>query len=108
LYSIDLAQHEIELEARADYRWFVSLLVDPDDPARNPVSVAALRVIPESDSRRETAAKTPGSERGHTLARLGLWYDAFDFLATLSLAHPEIEQLVRYREQLVKLEKDQR
>lgn len=108
LHAIDLAQHGVKLEPGVDYRWFVSLLVGPDRPSRNPVAAGALRVIPESDSRRAAAEQTIASERGHTLARLGLWYDAYNFFATLSLAHPDAEPLAQYRDRLVVLARSPR
>lgn len=100
LHAFDLADHGVTLEPGIDYRWFVSLIVDRERPSRNPVAAGALRVVGPSDERRETLAQTVASERGHTLARLGIWYDAYDFFATLSKAHPESSLLVRYRDRL--------
>ncbi len=102
-HSIDLEDQDIELEPGVDYRWFVSLLVDPDRPSRNPVSAAALRVLPENDLRRRAAAQASPAERGHTLARLGLWYDSYDFFASLAQAYPDRTPLIRYREQMMEV-----
>jgi hypothetical protein len=103
LHVIDLAEQGVKLEPDVDYRWFVSLIVDADRPSRNPVAVGALREISESDSRRQAVRESPPSERGHTLARLGLWYDAYDFFASISAAHPGFEPVMRHRERLVEL-----
>jgi len=102
-HSIDLGEQSLELEPDVDYRWFVSLLVDPDRPSRNPVSAAALRVLPENDSRRTAAAQALPAERGHTLARLGLWYDSYDFFASLAQTHPDRAPLIRYRERMMEV-----
>lgn len=102
-HSIDLGEQAIELEPGVDYRWFVSLLVDPDRPSRNPVSAAALRVVPENDTRRTAAAQASPAERGHTLARLGLWYDSYDFFASLAQAHPDRTPLIRNRERMMEV-----
>jgi len=102
-HSIDLGEQNVELEPDVDYRWFVSLLVDPDRPSRNPVSAAALRVLPENDSRRTAAAQSLPAERGHTLARLGLWYDSYDFFASLAQTHPDRTPLIRYRERMMQV-----
>jgi len=103
LHSIDLAAYGVELSPGVEYRWFVSLVVDPDRPSRNPVSAGAIEVIPAGDSRRQAIEQTAPAERGHTLARLGLWYDAYDFFAGLSRAHPELAPLAQHRERMMEL-----
>ena len=108
LHSFDLAAYGATLEAGVDYRWFVSLIVDSDRPSRNPVATGAIQVIAESDWRREAATQIIPSERGHTMAQLGIWYDAYDFFASLSQAHPEATSLARYRDRLVELVVTQR
>ncbi len=100
LHTIDLAEHDVSLEPGIEYRWFVSLLVDPDRPSRNPVAAGALRVLNTDDPRRTEASAASPSERGHTLAKLGVWYDAYDFFATISESHPEVSALTRHREHL--------
>jgi hypothetical protein len=103
LHSIDLAAYGVELSPGVEYRWFVSLVVDRDRPSRNPVSAGAIEVIPAGDSRREAVEQTAAAERGHTLAKLGLWYDAYDFFAGLSRAHPELAPLAQHRERMMEL-----
>ncbi|MAG33375.1 MAG: hypothetical protein CL908_21065, partial [Deltaproteobacteria bacterium] len=103
LQSIDLEEHGIRLEPETEYRWFVSVLVDPNRPSRNPASAGALRVIGDSDERRRGIEETAASARGHTLARLGIWYDAYDFFASLAAAHPQIEGLAAHRDRLVEM-----
>jgi hypothetical protein len=100
LHAFDLAQHGGELAPGVDYRWFVSIVVDPDRPSRNPVSAGSLRVAASSDARRETLSSALPSSRGNAFAELGIWYDAFDFYASLAAAHPEVERLATYRDQL--------
>jgi hypothetical protein len=103
LHSISLAEHGIELQTDVEYRWFVTMLVDPDRPSRNPVSGGAIRVVSEADSRRNAVRSSTTAERGHLLAKLGLWYDAYDFFAALSAAHPEVGSLTRHRERMMEL-----
>lgn len=102
LHSVDLSQHSVSLEAGIEYRWFVSLIVDPDRPSRNPVAAGALRVLSSDDPRRSEALAASPSERGHALARLGVWYDAYDFFASISKSHPDLSALTRHREHLTK------
>jgi hypothetical protein len=100
LHVFDLAQHGATLAPDVDYRWFVSVVVDPDRPSRNPVSAGALRVVGPSDPRRAKGESADTPARGNELAALGLWYDAFDFYATLAAAHPEVERIATDRDRL--------
>jgi hypothetical protein len=103
LHSIALAEHGVELEPNLEYRWFVTMVLDPDRPSRNPVSGGTIRVVSEADSRRDASQASATAEQGHVLARLGLWYDAYDFFAALSAAHPEVDSLARHRERMMEL-----
>jgi len=101
LHAFDLSQHGVELAPDVDYRWFVSVVVDPDRPSRNPVSAGSLRVAGAGDARRQSVSDAAAPARGNKLAELGLWYDAYDFYASLAAAHPEVERLAAYRDRLV-------
>ncbi len=103
LQLIDLARLGAALEPGIDYHWTVSLVVDPQDASRNPVAVGSLRVVAPDDPRRREVALASPLERGHVLARLGLWYDAFDHFASLAAAHPGDTRIVRHRDHLVEL-----
>lgn len=100
LNALDLAQQGFELKPGVDYRWFVTLLVDPERPSRNPLSEGAIRVLPETDSRRAAVAEAPLPARGHRLAELGVWYDAYEFFSSLAVEHPEVSALGRHRDRL--------
>lgn len=89
LHVLDLADQNVRLEPNAEYRWFVTLQVDPDRPTRNPSGVGGLRLLPADDPRHALVESTLPTRVGHVLAEQGLWYDAYDFFATLSQAHPE-------------------
>ncbi|MBK7950530.1 MAG: DUF928 domain-containing protein [Deltaproteobacteria bacterium] len=107
LHAFDLSKHGATLAPDVDYRWFVSIVVDPDRPSRNPVSAGALRVAGPSDARRETLSSADASVRGNRFAELGLWYDAFDFYASLAEAHPEVERIATYRDRLAEVTKSE-
>lgn len=100
LNVIDLSQHGVELKPGADYRWFVTLVVDPDRPSRNPLSEGSIRVLADSDFRRAEVAEASPSTRGHRLAQLGVWYDAYDFFSDLAADHPEAVAIARHRDRL--------
>jgi hypothetical protein len=103
LNSISLTEHGVELKPGVEYRWFISVLLDPDRPSRNPVSGGVIQVVGPDDDRRVAVAAVEDARRGHLLAELGIWYDAYDFFASLAEAHPEIEALERHRDRLQEL-----
>jgi len=105
LHAFDLSSQGVELSPDVDYRWFVAIVVDPDRPSRNPVSAGSLRVAGASDARRASVGAADASARGNKFAELGLWYDAFDFYASLAEAHPEVAQLATYRDRLAEIAK---
>lgn len=105
LHAFDLAKHGATLDPDVDYRWFVSIVIDPDRPSRNPVSAGALRVAGPGDARRATVSSAEASARGNAFAKLGLWYDAYDFYASLAEAHPEVERIATYRDRLAEVTK---
>jgi hypothetical protein len=86
LASVDLARFGVSLEPGVVYRWYVTVVVDPERPSINPTSSAAIERLGSGDPR---------------LA--GLWYDAYDFFAGLAAAHPELEALQRHRNTLMQL-----
>jgi hypothetical protein len=106
LHSIDLGAHGVELEPGVEYRWFATVVLDPDRPSRNPISVGSLEVVERDSSLRDEVGPEDDPTRGHRLASLGLWYDAFDFYATLAERHPSIERLARERDRLSSLAGD--
>jgi hypothetical protein len=100
LHALDLAAHGVTLEPGVEYRWFVTVVLDPDRPSRNPISVGTLEVVDRDSPLREKAGDERDFTRGHRLASLGLWYDAFDFYATLAERHPSIQRLAQERDRL--------
>lgn len=69
------------------------------------MSAGSLRVAGQDDARRATLSAAEASSRGNRSAELGLWYDAFDFYASLAAAHPEVERLATYRDRLAEVSK---
>jgi hypothetical protein len=103
LASVDLARFGVSLEPGVVYRWYVTVVVDPERPSINPTSSAAIERLGSGDPRLAGLADVASARRGHELARRGLWYDAYDFFAGLAAAHPELEALQRHRNTLMQL-----
>jgi hypothetical protein len=65
------------------------------------VSAGSIQVVFEDDSRHEAIEQVDPAERGDALAELGLWYDAYDFFAGHSRAHPELTRLEQQRDRMM-------
>ena len=98
-HVIDLAAEGVTLTPGVDYRWLLALELDADRPSRNPIVTGALRVLLLDDPRRADLNALPDAERGHALAAAGIWYDAYDFFATLAESHPT-SKAATYRDAL--------
>ncbi len=99
--SVDLALLGVELETDVDYRWTVAVVHDPERRDRDTVAAAEIRRVTapvEITSRRNDANR---SERGHVLARQGIWYDALDFLSREIERSPDEMGLAKLRAQLL-------
>ncbi len=101
LASISLADEGVSLEPGIEYRWFVTLVNDPDRPSRNPVSAGSIKRLASNDAETNAIDEVGLAERGHELARRGYWYDSYDFFATLETRHPEVAALGDHRVKLL-------
>ena len=66
-HKIDLAEHDVTLQAGVVYQWFVAYVPNPDRRSNDVIASGALRRVPrtaESDSANPLA-----------LAKSGVWYD---------------------------------
>ena len=100
LHALDLSAHGTQLAVGAEYRWYVRVLVDAERVSRNPVAVGAIARVPAEDPRAAEVSEVAPAGRGHRFAELGLWYDAYDYFASLAKAHPERASLAERRDQV--------
>jgi hypothetical protein len=101
IHAFDLQEHGVELETDVTYRWFASIVPDPEDRSSEIVSGGAIRRVqpsPELAARLERAAP-----RGlaHLYAEAGLFYDALDQLSEWIDREPEASVLRRQRAALL-------
>lgn len=86
------------LQANQDYRWYLSIVCDAQDPSQNDVLFGALRLVDDFAATHLSAplsVPTANStiEDDLTLAQsyqaAGLWSDAVDVVASLREQHPD-------------------
>ncbi len=91
LQCVHLKDYGVTLKEREQYRWFVTLVLDPDNPSRDIVSGGMIERIPFSEG---CALGLPCSwtcelDTVYQYAESGLWYDAIACLYELIQATPD-------------------
>ncbi len=104
LQCVHLKDHGITLKEREQYRWFITLVLDPDKPSRDLVSGGMIERIPFSEG---CALGLPCSwtcelDAVYQYAENGLWYDAIACLHELITANPDDPLLQRVLDHLLK------
>jgi hypothetical protein len=102
LHRIALADAGIRLDPGVSYAWSVSIVIDPEQRARDVVSLGAIqRTAADGEVGAELEAEGPGLE-AHVYARHGLWYDALTALSLWIDDHPGEARLREQRSALLR------
>jgi hypothetical protein len=97
IQSVDLSSHGVELESDVDYRWAVAVVHDRTRRSRDTVAMAEIRRVAPSVESAAALDRASHDERGQTLAREGIWYDAFALLSREIARHPAEPKLRELR-----------
>lgn len=89
IQSLSLADYGVTLTPGQEYRWYVTLVVDPSARSQDHGSGSSLIITDEVP---QPSADNP-LELGRQLAGAGLWYDAIDALSRGIAAHPSDHEL---------------
>lgn len=96
LQAIRLKEYAITLEEHVQYRWFVSLVPDPNSPARDIVTGGVIeRVVANEAGCGLSVAASLDAARCY--AEDGLWYDMFAAISDLIATSPQDLALRRIR-----------
>lgn len=101
VHALSLADHGVALEPGTPYRWYATLVPDPDDRSGEVVSGGAIEREAVDASFTERLAATPPGQRAHLLAGAGLFYDALDVLSGWIAEHPDAAEPRRDRSALL-------
>jgi hypothetical protein len=81
---------EQTLETGKQYRWFFSVLINPQRPSQNPVVEGTLaRIEINATLTNQLAAATSERDRAAIYASHGIWYDALTELGELHRTNPQ-------------------
>lgn len=88
LHSLRLAEHDVRLTPGVLYEWFVSLLIDAENPSKEVVAGGGIERVAPTDERKQKVdaalqQATSEAETWRIYATSGLWYDAVASLAAL-------------------------
>ena len=102
--TIELARYGIELRPDTEYKWSISLVLDPESPSRDKVTSGVIQRILPSDELSRKLAQAKAFDRPLIYAQEGLWYDAADWLLGLLAITPMDEGLLRRLDELLSAE----
>jgi hypothetical protein len=101
IYRIRLSELGVRLEPGTEYEWSVSIIVDPNERARDIVAAGWIHAVGRSDDL-ERRLESEGEGRAiHVYADEGLWYDALTSLGDRIERNPGDPELAEMRSALL-------
>ncbi len=101
IHELRLADHGVVLQPNVEYRWFVSLVVDPGKRSKDVVSGGTIRWVKPSTELRNALAEASSDREGFVYAENGIWYDAIEALSRQIEQSPENASLRAQRAALL-------
>ena len=103
IYTINFKELGFSLEPNVQYRWFVSVIRDPNQHSNNQVAGGMIERCELSECLEPMGAKlTCSFDTVLDNAKAGFWYDAMGCLCNLIDAEPKDDKLRRLRARLLK------
>ncbi len=100
IVRVDLSDFDVTLSPDREYTWFISLVLDPNQPSRDVYSGGKIKRISPSEGHRQKPAKASGTDVAVAYAEKGIWYDSLDILSRLIESNPTDHALRRHRADL--------
>jgi Domain of Unknown Function (DUF928) len=88
MQRVRLADYGVRLSLGVPYRWFVALVVDPDNRSRDIIAGGAIERIVLPEELRAKLARAGKTRAPYIYAEAGLWYDAMIAISDLIDAAP--------------------
>jgi hypothetical protein len=102
IQRVDLTKHGFNLKPGVEYEWSISILVDPDDPAKDVVATGWIQRTERSSDLSARIGTAKPDETIGIYAGEGLWYDALTSLGDQIASNPDDPQLTQARANLLK------
>jgi len=97
IHGVSLSQHGVSLAPQKEYRWFVTIDVDPNNPSRNVFSGGSIMYVESNGNLKERLRRSSKTEIPAVYAQEGIWYDAFETLSRLIQENPGDRRLREQR-----------
>jgi Domain of Unknown Function (DUF928) len=101
LHRVRLADHGVRLDPEVAYRWYVTVVIDPDRRAKDVLAGGVIERVTPSPELRQRLAAAPKEQVAAVYASDGLWYDALTAASDLVDATPADPALRRERAALL-------
>ncbi len=99
--EVPLEDYRITLKPGVPYQWFVTLIVDPEQPSRDIVVGGAIERMPSPDTLQSQLAQVEPARAPFVYAEAGLWYDAVMVVSQMIDGAPQDYALRRQRAALL-------
>ena len=101
IQRIRLADYALNLQDNVLYRWFITLIPDPERRSKDILSGGFIQKTQPTGELREKPDKKDKTKEVHTCAEAGLWYDAFTAACDLIERSPDDVHLRQMRSSLL-------
>ena len=102
IQSIHLTGYDIHLQQDKIYRWYVSIILDPNSRAKDILAWGRVQRIKCPDKLQKKIYTTTKNYLTHTYAEAGIWYDALSDISNQIYLEPRNSQLRKQRAALLK------
>jgi hypothetical protein len=101
IYPLRLSDFDIRLATGTPYRWFLTLIPDPNRRSRDIVAGATIERVEAPETLRSRLLKASREETPHVYAGAGMWYDAFMAISNLIADAPDNPAFRKHRAALL-------
>jgi hypothetical protein len=97
IQCICLAKYNIELKTGVEYRWTVSMVVDPENRSKDVIASGMIKRVTPPETLTSRLAVASVEDRAYVYADEGMWYDSLDALSKLIDEKPGDKKLHEVR-----------
>jgi hypothetical protein len=101
IQSVCLADFAVELKKEVQYKWFISMVIDPEQRSKDIMAGGIIQLMKAPEA---LAAKLSSADRGMSpfiYAEEGYWYDALSAISKMIEASPHDADLRKQRASLL-------
>lgn len=88
IHKLLLSEFGVKLKKEIEYRWYVSLIIDPNQRSKDIVSSGSIKRVNLSPELQKKLSGTGMDAKPGILAESGIWYDALSSISNLIEERP--------------------